>query len=155
MQENSFYKFCISACLFMIFISLAINLVSLTGAFPVHISGVSGGNSTDLAKNVTSSTSDVLSIFTGNISSLILIGLAGSGLAVAIAAAIKSSNWNIVSVYIFTTVFWGSWGKCLVLFHFGGFYDIPMVAMIVSILTLGMLLCFGGAVIGLLHLGEG
>ena len=145
----------------MIFISLSINFVNLlTDASGHPIFGIKGpeGINTDgksyenISSNLSKQSSklDILSILTKNIGTVITaLGILGLG------AVVLTGNWNVIAAYVFTVVFWGSWTNCLFVFHFGNYYSIPAVAAIILMITVGMFFLFIGAVIGLLHLGEG
>ena len=155
MQESSFYKFCIGACIFIIFFSLSINFLSIISIFPLDTPGFQGNYTEGLNKTVANSNL-ILGIFTGDTLLFTITGLlVGTGLIGAIALAISSKNWNIVSVYIFITVFWGSWISNLGIFTNNSFYDYPAVKALIVIITIGMMVLFIGAIAGLLHLGEG
>jgi hypothetical protein len=155
MQERSFYTFCISACVFIIFISLSINLVSLFGIFNAGTHGIEW-NSTQAIQNTTKQSNAVLGLFTGHLIEYSFVGfVAITGLGAAIYLSKASGNWNILSAYLFSTVFWTSWTQNLMVFGMFNIFHYPVIIAIMGILTTGMLVMFIGAVIGLLHLGEG
>lgn len=155
MQERSFYTFCISACVFIIFISLSLNFVAMMGLFATGSSG-SNMNLSEAEESATGQSSAFLELFKGNIMAAIASGATVFAVLVgAVGLAMFSGNWNIVAVTLFGVVFWGSWVSNLSIFSSMSLYNIPLVAFTITILSVGMLIMFIGATIGLLHLGEG
>jgi len=138
-----------SACIFMILISLSMNLVSILNVF--------GTNTPSPIINQT--TSDVTTVAGGDILSLLgtnIIGiftggiLAVGGLILVVALAGRTGSWNIVAAYLFGLVFWASWLSNLSLFSYGGFFGSAVMAAIYLMITVVMVFIFAGATIGIL-----
>ena len=149
MQEGGFYRFCISACIFMILIGMAINVVLMMNIFPTHmespIVNQTTGNVTTIAGG------DIISLFAGNVINLIVESFAiAGGFLLALIIAMRTGSWNIVAAYLFGTVFWVSWQGSLRLFAIGGYFDSPVMAAILLMITVVMVFIFAGATIGIL-----
>ena len=159
MEERSFYTFCISACIFLVFVNLCVIFVTALGVFPYQgATTIPGGNNpVSVVGNLTGQNSGFLSLFTGNIGELTTIGalIGVGGLTIVTGFALFSGNWNILAAYLFTVIFWGLWVNSLSIFSNGGLFDYSIIAMLITIISVGMFFIFIGAVAGLLHLGEG
>jgi len=156
MEERSFFTFCISACIFMIFINLSLIFIASLGVFPFHgNTELPGGtqNPSDVVGNITGQPSNFLSLFTGGIGGVITI-LTTLGFVTVLGFSLYSGNWNMLAVYIFTVVFWGSWTYSLTIFNSGGLFNFVSVSLLITILSVGMFFLFIGSVTGLLQGGE-
>ena len=138
-----------SACIFMILISLSMNLVSILNVF--------GTNTPSPIINQT--TSDVTTVAGGDILSLLgtnIIGiftggiLAAGGLILVVALAGRTGSWNIVAAYLFGLVFWASWLANITVFKQGEFFSSPVMASVYLMITVVMVFIFAGATIGIL-----
>lgn len=149
MMENSTTKFCMAACIFMILISLSINLVT---AMNIFNTGLPSPIINQTVKNVTSiAGGDILSMLGTNIVGLFTGALfAAGGLILVVALAGRTGSWNIVAVYLFGLVFWGSWGTNLSIFAFGGYFTSTVMSAVLLMITVVMVFIFAGATIGIL-----
>ena len=149
MQENSTYKFCMSACIFMILVSLSMNLVSILNVFgtntPSPIINQTTSNATTVAGG------DILSLLGTNIIGIFTGGiLAVGGLILVVALAGRTGSWNIVAAYLFGLVFWASWLANITVFKQGEFFSSPVMASVYLMITVVMVFIFAGATIGIL-----
>lgn len=151
MQESSFYRFCISACIFMILISLCMNFVILLGVFntntPSPILNQTTANVTKIAGG------DFISIITDNFVSLLFaegIGAVSIGVIILLFAS-KTGSWNVVAAYLFGAVFWISWGNSITfMLNIGNYFSSAAMMALYLILTVVMTFIFVGAILGLL-----
>ena len=133
---NTFYSFCVSACIFVIFITGAISFVNALGVFPVEIEV----NDTP-TMDVKAQFWDVLFQPLG---AGILIGLTG-----ALAIAVLTQSLSIVGIYLFSVTFWTTWGQMLYILSLGNFL-VGAMATFMGLITVGMGFIFGAAVIGMM-----
>ncbi len=103
MNLNTFFQTCIYICIGLIVFTLAINFVSATGVFDPVSSGVPADD-----------TSGTFEGFTGGFSMdlMWITVLSIAGLA-SVAVAILMHSAIPVGVYIFSAVFWASYGNAL------------------------------------------
>lgn len=154
MLESSTTKFCMSACIFMIILSLSMNVVTILNVFPTSIPSPiinqSMGNVTEIAGG------DIFSIIGENIGSLLSASLLGAaGLVLSVMFATRTGSWSIVAVYLFGMIFWGSWIANLPMFSYGGYFSsFPALSAIYLLITIVMVFLFAGAAIGMLSGGE-
>ena len=150
MQESSYTKFCMSACIFMIIITLVMNFVFILGVFDSHtpspilnqsiedVTKVAGGDVLSMLGT------NIIGLFTGAI-------LASGGLILVVALAGRTGSWNILSAYLFGLVFWGSWGTNIAFINsYGDFFAAPAMGALYLIITVVMIFIFAGATIGIL-----
>jgi len=151
MLESSTTKFCMSACIFMILISLSMNVVVILDIFPTSapspILNQSMINSTEKLAG-----GDIFSFLGLNIATIFTASfLAVAGLAVVVMYATRTGSFNLVAVYLFGLVFWGSWTANLPMFSYGGYFsDYPALSAIYLLITVVMVFLFAGASIGIL-----
>ena len=149
MKVDTFYKTCISACVFMIFLNLAMSVVGSLGIFETYVpTTYEGKTAPEVLENF--SGSSILDFVSGNFASYLLEGsaiLGGFLVVVAIAGRTGVSAW--VSAYLFGLIFFGSWQSSLTIFAYGGWFDIPAMAGLFTIVTVGMIIMFAAAVIGM------
>jgi hypothetical protein len=106
MQEDSFYKLCISACVFMVFVNMAITVVGLLGVFPAVVPTEVLGNSTNTTNRYFNS--GMMGFISGNFGAYLLEGIAAlGGLVLMVALGGRTGSWNIVAAYLFGVFFWG------------------------------------------------
>lgn len=149
MESKDFYSFCIAATMFMLFCNISITVVAMTGVFPIE-TPAPYENATANETIVEQLGSDFMSFLTGNwLGFIVEIGLGAVGLGAVIFYAITSGSWNVVAAYLFGVFFWGCYQSNLVFLSYGGWLATPLIAVVVTMLTIGMAIMFGGAVIGL------
>ena len=150
MLESSTTKFCMSACIFMIILSLSMNVVTIMGVFPSSVPSPIINQSITNASKV--SGGDIFSIIGTNIGTLLSAGFLGAtGLILAVMFATRTGSWSIVSAYLFGMVFWGSWIANLPMFSYGGYFaSYPALSAIYLLITVVMVFLFAGAAIGIL-----
>lgn len=125
MDTSSFFRIAVYFCLMMIIFTLAINFVSALNIF----SNVDSGVGVDLS----SSHADIfekLSGFTGGIQYLWVILLTAGGVATIIIAKIVGST-NIIGVYVFSSIFWTSFNRCLTVVNIGSFVPPTFITIFV------------------------
>ena len=150
MQEDSFFKFCISACIFMILISLCLNFVILLNVFPTNtpspIINQTTGNITKIASG------NFVSIITDNFLGLLTAEIAGTAAigALVLLYATRTGSWSVVAAYLFGAVFWVSWGNNIVILGFGNYFGGAAMGALLGIITVVMAFIFVGAIIGIL-----
>lgn len=150
MQESGYTKFCMSACIFMIIVSLCMNFVFILNVYGTNVpSPVSNQTMADVTKVAGG---DVLSMLGTNIVGLFTVALlASGGLILVVALAGRTGSWNIVAAYLFGLVFWGSWGTNIAYINsFGDFFSGEAMAALYLIITVVMVFIFAGATIGIL-----
>jgi len=109
MQEGGFYKFCVSACIFMILVSLSMNFISILNVFGSNMPSPILNQSIQANANITAG-GDILSMLGTNLVNLFIEGtLATGGLIIVVALAGRTGSWNIVAAYLFGLIFWASW----------------------------------------------
>lgn len=152
MQEGSFYKFCISACIFMVLISLSINFVVALGIFPSSVPSPILNTSMVNATEQLVGSGDIFSFLGVNISTIFSAGLlAIAGLAIVVYYAVRTGSFNLIAVYLFGMIFFGSWLSNVSIFnHFGTFDSFPVLWGLYLMITVGMIFIFAGATIGIL-----
>jgi hypothetical protein len=145
MQEDSFYKFCISGCLFLIFVNISITFVGLLAVFPAT---VPLGN-TDNTSNMTEEflPSGVLDFISGNMFGFLM---EGGLILVGLAAIVATRNWNAVAAYLVGAFFWTSYQSSIMVLSYGGFFDTLAMQVFVGMISIGMLVMFLGAMIGMI-----
>lgn len=141
---NTFSGFCISACLFMIFLGMASVVVNGLDIFPPS-------SAVD--------TTDAQGYFNDEDKLNDAIWIAGGilGAALVIVALAKGMT-NLIGLIIFSTMFWASWLSINRQFLSNFFLDStghvqPAAAGLIAMLWLGMSVMFVGASIGLLSPG--
>lgn len=142
MQENSVTKFCMSACIFMILISLSLNFVIGLGVFGTGMPAPGTNQTNSIIENIAS----------GDVIALMLSGtVVTAGLLLVVMYAGRTGSWNVVGAYLFGVVFWGSWVANTALFNYGGYLDIyPALSSMMLMITIVMVFIFAGATIGIL-----
>lgn len=134
----------------MIFVSMGIAFVNLTGAFPIEGSTGVPINSNDANGTFGDMSKDITTGSSFDFTSLWLIGtatLAGVG-SIILATLIRQTT--IIAVYLFGTVFWSCWLHMIGIFNIGGFLTSSAALILIGMITLGMMFIFAGAVIGML-----
>jgi hypothetical protein len=144
---NTYTSFCIAGCLFMIFVSMAIGFVNLSGAFPTTLStNPNTGNITNMTNGGYVGSPSKLDMGT-----IWLVGM-GSSIGAALAIGILMKSTNMLAVSLFGGVFWSSWLNILGVVYVGGFdfMSSPGYIALIGMLTVGMTFMFIGAIIGML-----
>jgi hypothetical protein len=151
MMENSATKFCMAACIFMIILSLSMNIVTIMGVFPTDVPSPVINQSTVNATQKLAG-GDIFSFLGLNIATILSTAfLSVAGFALVVAYATRTGSFNLVAVYLFGLVFWGSWFANLSLFNYGGYFnDYPVMQSIYLLITVVMVFIFAGAAIGIL-----
>ena len=150
MLENSTTKFCMSACIFMIILSLSMNVVAIMNIFPTAAPSPVINQSMENVTKIAGG--DIFTIIGDNIGTLLSAGILGAaGLVLAVMFATRTGSWNIVAVYLFGSIFWGSWLANLPMFSYGGYFSsAPALSAIYLLITVVMVFLFAGAAIGML-----
>ena len=145
MRLNTFFQICVYMTLCMIIFTLSINFVSALDVFPTG--GVEAGVD---VKDTTNETFMEFTKSTDNptglsISSIWIIVLTGAGIGALLIAWITKST-VILGVYIFSVIFWVSYGNALSVLDIGNYIPIGFLA----IGTGGMIFIWVGAIAGML-----
>lgn len=151
MREDSLTKFCISACVFMVFISLSMNFVVGLGVFDTKVPENMINQNYEDATTV--GEFDITSLLGGSLINTLsnplgiiaLLGLAGLA-----AASLISGNYTAVGVYLFSFIFWLSWKTNFDMLSTLGYLDSTSVMSIFLIISVAMAFIFAAAVVGML-----
>ena len=159
MNENSFFRFCIMACIFMILVNFSISFMGLINVFdvpsPPQTINVTGDPSAT-AEEIAGQTFFSFLVSGGNILDTIIGSLfALVGLAAIIALCTRTGSWSLLAVYFFSLVFWGSWIFTLRIFEFTGYFSSAVMTALISMVSLVMIFVFAGASIGIYRGSEG
>lgn len=135
---NTFFRICVYYCLGLMVFTLLFNLVALTGAFDTNVdSGTSIGDTDEALGNLSNlATPNMAYIFT----------IVATGVGVGIAVGYITSSIVPVGIGIFGSVFWSSYVTMHGILAIGGY--IP--GEILTIVTIGTVLVFVGAIIGMI-----
>jgi hypothetical protein len=153
MMENSITKFCISASIFLILISLSMNFVLALGVFPTEMSSPVIDQSLVNATGEMVGSGDIFSFLGISIASIfsVTVSLEVVGLAGVVWYAVRTGSFNLVAVYLFGMIFWDSWFGNLTLLGFNNYItDYPVIASLMLMITVVMVFIFAGATIGIL-----
>ena len=140
-MATTFSGFCIAACVFIIFFDFGLAFVSTTGAFETGVVtpiNVTGNSTVDFGRFFSSG-------FTN-----IWLGLLGLSLGSLAICAIASVSPNIIAVILFGEFFWTGWLNVISVLNTGGFFGSSTGIVLMSMLSVGMMIMFVGAVIGML-----
>lgn len=137
MDMSSYFRLAVYFCLIMIIFTFSINFVDILEIFP----SVEGGlNETE---------DDILTTVSGlrggwgAVWALII----GVGAVTALGFAKIMGNTNIIGIYLFSSIFWTSYSRCLAVVHIGNYVSTEFlliftvalafiwVASIISMLT--------------------
>ena len=161
MDNNTYFKFCINACIFIMVVNFCLIFVSSLNVFPVtnptKIISTGVNSTVDAAgKMLGDTTGDktntnlLISLVKGNfISVLAGGGLFSIGLIGTIILSRAVGSWNVLAAYVFAVIFWATWGTNIVLLDTGGYLSGSLI-MIELIITMMFLFIFIGAIIGIL-----
>ena len=138
MNLSNFFQTCLYFCLCMIIVTLCINFVDGLGVFPTPIeSGVDvSGSSDDIFTKLTNIKGGLKYVWAFAI---------GTGLAVAGLVAWVTHSTIPFGIYLFSAVFWTSYGRALSIVYT---WHIPGDFLVIG--TVLMLFLFAGAVAGML-----
>ena len=159
MNESSFFRFCIMACVFMIIMNFCISFMGLINVFNVPAPFQSINVSAD--PNATAELITGQSFFSFLVTGQNLLGtIAGSilalaGLGLVIALCTRTGSWSLMAVYLFMIVFWASWMSTLQLFNYNGYFSSSVMTALTGLLTLIMIFLFAGASLGIYRGSEG
>lgn len=156
---NTFTSFCIGACIFMCFVGMAGTLVNVIGSFPssvdtgaaIHGDGTGGSIFSNLSSNITSATNDP---FPFDNMWLIGTGVAVGG-AAAIGLSILTGTTTFIGIWLFGSVFWSGWLNLVGVITTGGYFNNAAGAVIIGMLSIGMMIMFVGAIIGMFGGSQG
>ena len=149
MREDSFTKFCISACIFMILFSLSMNVVAglhVFGEYPTPMINETSDDATTI--DIGGNPFNLESVMGGNIG-LLLTG-AGIGLVLVATKCLISGSYVLLAAYLFSIIFWGSWGSNVSILLSSGYFSSGTMLSIFGIITGVMVIIFLGAIIGIL-----
>ena len=145
MNLNTFFQVCIYMTVCMILFTLSVNFVSALGVFPTGDveAGVNVGDSTnETFMEFTKSTEDPSGL---SMTSIWTIVLTGAGIGTLVIAWITKST-VILGVYVFSVIFWVSYGNALSILGLGNYIPLDFLA----IGTGGMIFIWVGAIAGML-----
>lgn len=142
MRLNSFYQYCVYICIMLIIFNFAIAFVNTLDAFPTTYEvGYNGTGASDtsfenLTTNTTGSGLQMDDVW------LIVV----SAFVVGLPLVIATRSTTIIGVYIFSAVFWASYGHTLLVVHsmLTGYGDFILIG------TVAMTFLWVGAVAGML-----
>ena len=142
---NTFYQFCVSACVFLLFITMSINFVNMLNVFPSTLEGgfVTGNTTASTYENLTA-TNSTSYMSMGDIWTIVGVGALIGG----IALAILTQSVTIIGAYLFGLIFWSSYLNVVGILFIGGAITGALV-ILMSMVTIGMVLLFAGAIIGM------
>ena len=153
MMENTITKFCISASIFMILISLAMNFVIGLNVFDTSLPSPVIDDSMVNATEQLVGSGDIFGFLGINISTLFSVTavIGASGLILVVWYAVRTGSFNLVAVYLFGMIFWGSWFTNLSMLNYNNYMtDYPAVTALLAMITVAMVFIFAGATIGIL-----
>jgi hypothetical protein len=150
MIEKGLYSFCVSACIFMLILSLSINFVNIVNVFGSNASSSSINHTIANATETAVNGFDIIAFITNP-----LFLLSSALLIPIIMLAGRIGNFNIVGVYLFSVIFWGSWLSTSSVFSYGGteagnWFSNPVMGSIYILVSAVMVFIFSGAAIGML-----
>ena len=141
---NTFNSFCIAACIFMIFISMSIGFINLSGAFPTNMA------TNPNTKNITNMTNAVAGEpMKFDMGTIWLVGT-GASIGIAVVVGILMKSTNLLGVFLFGSIFWSSWLNIIGVAYTGGFLSNQGGVALLGMITVGMTFMFIGAIIGML-----
>lgn len=138
---STFTGFCIAACVFMLFVNFGFMFVSSFGGFDTTIPA-----SLNLTGN---SSANYNKAFNFDYVRTFAIGITVLGLG-ALTMCYLTGTTNMLGVYLFGATFWAGWINLVSIFNMGSFLDNAPGQVLISMLTIGMMIMFTGAVIGML-----
>ena len=143
MNLNTFYQVCIYITVGMILFTLSFNFVAGLDVYDTTAEHglVPGDNTNETFMNLTESPEFEGGMVLDNIWTFVLAG----GIGAIVVAGITRSP-IILGVYIFSFVFWTSYGNTLSIINIGGY--IPAGFLLIG--TVGMAFIFVGAIAGML-----
>ena len=137
-EWNSFFQTCYYLCIVMIVFSVAIIFVNSLNLFTDVESGVHLGDTPD----------DIfyaITGFRGGAQAMWTALVIGTGVA-ALGVAVVTKSTNMIGVWLFSTVFWTGYHKCISVVDIGGWIQDSFLLMF----TVAFLFLFVGAIIGML-----
>jgi len=160
MNESSFFRFCIMACIFMIIMNFCISFMGLIDVFNVPAGAFQSinvtGNPNATAEQIAGKTFFTFLVSGENlVQNIVGSLLAIAGLGVIIALCTRTGSWSLLAVYLFGLVFWSSWIFTMQLFGFMNYFSSTIMAALVGLLTLIMIFVFAGASLGIYKGSEG
>jgi len=141
-EWSSFYQTCIYLCIVIIIFTLSINFINTLGIFKDVDSGIeTEGDADNIFQEISS--------FDGGFEYVWLTLLTASGIGALLVAKLTSST-NMIGIWLFSSVFWSSYAKCIsvVNINSNGVAWIPADFLI--IFTVGLLFLWAAAIIGML-----
>jgi len=155
---NTFTSFCIGACIFMCFVGMAGTLVNVIGCFPATVNtgenlhGTGGSIFNNLTQNISSTSDDPF-----HFDNLWLIGTGiAAGGSIAVAMSILTGTTTFIGIWLFGSVFWSGWINLLTILNTNSYMTGNAAGVIIlGMLTLGMMVMFVGAIIGMFGGSQG
>ncbi len=146
MRENTYFQVCVYICICMIVFTMSINFVSAMGVFPTTAPvGFQTGNTTGQTfQNLTNVENETVANL--GIDDLFVIILTGAALGGILVAWLTHST-TILGIYVFSVVFWASYGRALAVL---GWQFLEPISGFIMIGTVGMSFIFAGAIAGML-----
>jgi len=115
MNLSNYFRIAVYFCLVMVIFTLAINFVSALGIFPPVESGMevdTSGGATDVVQKISG--------FSGGLGTMwAIITAASAGVAIVVARII--GNASVIGVWLFSGIFWTSYGRAMTVTNIGGY----------------------------------
>lgn len=151
-MRETFFQICIIFSILLIIFTLSINFVSALGVFGgiefeqgvVIETGDSGTDITDISDDVFTK----LSGYTGGAQNVWVAVMTIAGI-ISIATAILMHSAVPVGVYIFSAVFWSSYGRTINIVNINGIFSTEPMMQFLLILTVGLIFIWLGALAGM------
>ena len=152
MLESSTTKFCMSACIFIMLISLSMNLVVGLNVFGTMApSPLLNGSTTDMTTiNSQGKTYNLTSILSNNLISILTLSGSTALFVLILINCIRTGSYSILAPVLFTLIFWNSWIINFSFFLSSPYFNNLTMIGIYSILSFVMVFLFLGAVIGMI-----
>jgi len=151
-MRETFFQICIIFSILLIIFTLSINFVSALGVFGdidfeqgINIdSGDAGTNLTDISDNVFTK----ISGYSGGAQSVWVAVMTIGGI-ISIGTAILMHSAVPIGVYIFSSVFWTSYGRTLNVVNINGIFSTEPMSQFILIITVGLIFIWLGALAGM------
>lgn len=140
---NTFFQVAVYICIALLLLTLAINFVNATGAFPIEVStsvATEGQNTTNIFNDITGLTGGMEYIW------LTVLSITGIG---AIAVAVLMHSTTPIGVWLFSSVFWTSYGRMIGTINITGVFDVDPMASFLVMGTVSILFIWTAAIIGM------